>query len=74
MEICLLGSHGKADFAILSKGITQVKSFIYSESFHLERAITYAAKAAYMAAVIKYGQKNVRKFDEAKIQGMKDCG
>jgi hypothetical protein len=72
LEICLRGNHGKADFAVLSKGITQVKGFIHSESFHLERAITYAAKAAYMAAVIKYGQKELRKFDEAKIQDMKD--
>lgn len=72
LEICLRGNHGKADFTILSKGITQVKGFIYSESFHLERAITYAAKAAYIAAVIKYGQKEIRKFDTEKIQEMKD--
>ncbi|GHV19968.1 hypothetical protein FACS1894174_00900 [Bacteroidia bacterium] len=72
LEICLRGNHGKADFAILSKGILQVKGFIYSEAFHLERAITYAAKAAYMAAVIKYGQKDIKKFDAAKIQEMKD--
>jgi|LSQX01.3.fsa_nt_gb hypothetical protein len=72
LEICLRGNHGKADFAVLSKGITQVKGFIHSESFHLERAITYAAKAAYMATVIKYGQKELRRFDNAKIQDMKD--
>jgi hypothetical protein len=72
LEICLRGKRGKADFNILSKGILQVKGFIYSESFHLEKAITYAAKAAYMAAVIKYGQKEIRKFDEAKTQEMRD--
>ena len=72
LEICLRGNQGKADFATLSKGIIQVKNFIYSESFHLEKAITYASKAAYMATVIKYGQKEIRKFDAAKIQEMKD--
>jgi hypothetical protein len=72
LEICLRGNYGKADFEILSKGITQVKSFIYSESFHIERAITYAARVAYMAAVIKYGQKEMARFDMAKIQEMKD--
>lgn len=72
LEICLRGNHGKADFAILSKGILQVKGFIYSEVFHLEKAITYAAKVAYMATVIKYGQTDIKKFDAEKIQEMKD--
>ena len=56
----------------LSKGILQVKGFIYSEVFHLEKAITYAAKVAYMATVIKYGQTDIKKFDAEKIQEMKD--
>ncbi|KAA6325283.1 hypothetical protein EZS27_025485 [termite gut metagenome] len=72
LEICLRGNHGKADFTILSKGIVQVKGFIYSESFHLEKAITYAAKAAYIAAIIKYEQKEIGKYDAAKVQEMKD--
>jgi hypothetical protein len=72
LEICLRGNHGKADFAILSKGIVQVKGFIYSEAFHLEKAITYAAKAAYMATVIKYGQKEIKKYDAEKVLEMKD--
>lgn len=72
LEICLRGNYGKADFAILSKGIVQVKGFIYSEIFHLEKAITYAAKAAYLANVIKYEQKEIRKYDAAKVQEMKD--
>lgn len=72
LEICLRGNHGKANYAILSKGIVQVKGFIHSESFHLEKAITYAAKAAYMATLIKYEQNEVRKFDTAKVQEMKD--
>ncbi len=72
LEICLRGNYGKADFDILFKGITQVKGFIYSESFHIERAITYAAKTAYIATAIKYGQTELVKFDSAKMQEMKD--
>jgi len=72
LEICLRGNHGKADFVILSKGIVQVKGFIYSEAFHLEKAITYAAKAAYVAAVIKYRQKEIKKYDAEKVLEMKD--
>ena len=63
LEICLRGNHGKADFAILSKGIVQVKGFIYSETFHLEKAITYAAKAVYIASLIKYGEDKIERYD-----------
>jgi len=72
LEICLRGNHGKADFSILSKGIVQVKGFIYSETFHLEKAITYAAKAAYISTVIKYGQKEIKKYDAGKALEMRD--
>lgn len=72
LEICLRGNHGKANFDILSKGILQVKGFIYSETFHIEKAITYAAKAAYIAVIIKHEQKDIRKYDASKSQEMKD--
>jgi hypothetical protein len=72
LEICLRGNYGKANFEILSKGIVQVKGFIYSESFHIERAITYAARVAYMTTVIKYGQKEIARFDAGRMLEMKD--
>jgi hypothetical protein len=72
MEICLRGNYGKADFGILSKGITQVKSFIFSESFHLEKAITCAAKAAYIASVIKFKRTEIESFKQEKVEEMKD--
>ena len=64
VSICLRQNTGKADFNILSKGIVQVKPFIFSESFHLEKAMGYAAKAAYIASVIKCGVKHFVHFDE----------
>ena len=72
LTICLRGNYGKADFNILSKGIIQIKGFIFSESFHLEKAITYAAKATYIATLVKYKRKEIRKFDEKQILKMKD--
>ncbi|MDR1459599.1 MAG: nucleotidyl transferase AbiEii/AbiGii toxin family protein [Bacteroidales bacterium] len=63
LEICLRGNHGKADYDILSKGINQVKGFIFSESFHLEKAITYAAKTVYIASLIKYGHTEIKRYD-----------
>ncbi|MDR0348048.1 MAG: nucleotidyl transferase AbiEii/AbiGii toxin family protein, partial [Tannerella sp.] len=63
LEICLRGNHGKAGYDILLKGINQVKGFIFSESFHLEKAITYAARTVYIASLIKYGQTEIKRFD-----------
>jgi predicted nucleotidyltransferase component of viral defense system len=48
------GMEGKGDFVALLAGITQIKQFIFSESYHLDKAITHSAKATYLAmAVIK---------------------
>jgi hypothetical protein len=49
------------------KGIQQVRSFIFSESFHLEKAITYAAKTVYIASLIKYGQTEIKRFDAGRL-------
>ena len=47
-----------------------MKPFIFSEQFHLEKAITHAAKAAYIASVIKFGVKQFNRFN--KELDMKD--
>lgn len=70
LSICLRQSQGKSDFSILHRGVIQVKPFIFSEQFHLEKAITYAAKVAYIATVIKLGVKHFSRFN--KDLDMKD--
>jgi hypothetical protein len=62
----LRGNHGKAGYDILLKGINQVKGLIFSESFHLEKVITYAAKTVYIASLIKYGQTRIKRFDASR--------
>ncbi len=69
-SICLRQTVGKAEFDVLNRGIVQIKSFIFSEVFHLEKAITYAAKAAYIAALIKYEAKEIMRFNAR--EDMKD--
>jgi hypothetical protein len=64
LSICLRQSQVKSDFNILHKGIKQVKPFIFSEQFHLEKAITHAAKSAYIASVIKFGAENFKRFSK----------
>jgi hypothetical protein len=54
LHICSRGTEGKGDIKALLRGISQVSRFIFSESYHLERAITDAAKAAYLSKAIQY--------------------
>lgn len=66
LTICTRGKSGKAKFAELREGIRKVNSFIFSESYHIEKAITDASKAAYMAALIKFDKSDIQKFSDAK--------
>jgi hypothetical protein len=65
LSVCLRQSQGRANFNILAKGIIQVKPFIFSEPFYLEKAIACAAKAVYIASAIKYGIQNFSRFSKA---------
>jgi predicted nucleotidyltransferase component of viral defense system len=56
------GVDGKGDFKELQLGIQRIGSFIFSESYHLEKAIVHASKAAYLSSLIKYDAKEVEKF------------
>jgi len=63
LHICSKGIEGIGNYNALMKGINSVKRFIFSESYHMDRAITDASKAAYIATILKYG---VDKFDKFK--------
>jgi predicted nucleotidyltransferase component of viral defense system len=57
------GLDGKGDFNALVAGITQIKQFIFSESYHIEKAIIHSAKASYLATAIK---KKIKVFEKYK--------
>ena len=42
----------------------RVRGYIFSESYHLEKAITDASKSAYLSALIKYDAKKIEKFKD----------
>jgi predicted nucleotidyltransferase component of viral defense system len=71
-SLCLVsrGGAGKGDFEHLQTGIQRVSRFIFSESFHIDRAITFASKAAYVSALIKSNNTQIEKFKNPAI--MKD--
>jgi predicted nucleotidyltransferase component of viral defense system len=67
-SLCIVtrGADGKGDFEELQKGIRRITGFIFSESFHLEKAITLASKAAFMASLILHDADAIEKFENPK--------
>lgn len=65
----VIGTRGKSGvgrFEELQKGIQNIRNFIFSESFHLERAMIPAAKAAYITAVIRTNEKELKRYNDPK--------
>jgi predicted nucleotidyltransferase component of viral defense system len=58
------GSDGKGNFEELQKGIRRISSFIFSESYHIEKAIVHASKAAYLSTLIQHNSKTIAKFEK----------
>jgi len=63
LHIISRGNAGKGNFNELLGGIRRISRYIFSETFHLEKAIVLASKAAYLAALIKYDIKSIEKYD-----------
>lgn len=62
--LCIVtrGADGKEEFIQLQQGIQRITRFVFSESYHLEKAITHASKAAYLATLIRYDAKSIEKY------------
>ena len=70
--LCLVtrDSDGNGNFDDLQKGIQRIKNLIFSESYHIEKAIIHASKTAYMAMLIKHNASSFDKFEN--LQQLKD--
>ena len=60
------GKGGDGKFDELQKGIQNIRNFIFSESFHLDRAMVPAAKAAYITAVLRTNEKELKRYTDPK--------
>ena len=60
------GKAGNGDFEALQNGINRLKSFMYLGKYYIEQASADAAKAAYLAAVIKHNLSAIEKYDNGK--------
>ena len=65
-SLCIVsrGTDGKGEFEQLLLGIQRLSGFIFTESYHLEKAILNASKAAYLSALISNDAKVVEKFKD----------
>ena len=62
--LCIVtrGADGNGNFEELKNGIQRVNSLIFSESYHIEKAIAHASKATYIVALIQHNAKTIEKF------------
>ena len=63
LSISTRGKKGGANFKVLQEGISKVKAFIFSESYHIEKAIVHASKAAYLTKLIEYDATSFKRFN-----------
>ena len=57
------GAEGKGNFEELQNGIQRISRFVFSESYHIEKAIVHASKAAYLATLIKVDATKIEKYN-----------
>ncbi len=67
-SLCIVtrGTDGKGEFEQLQLGIRRIAGFIFSESYHLEKAIVHASKAAYIASLILNDASTIKKFENPR--------
>jgi hypothetical protein len=63
--LCIVtrGTDGKGNFDELKKGIQRISRFVFSESYHIEKAIVHASKAAYLSTLIKEDAAKIEKYN-----------
>ena len=59
------GLEGNGNFTALQNGISQIRAFIFSETYQIEKAIVHAAKAVYLAKLIELNGNSLEHFDNA---------
>ncbi len=59
------GLEGKGNFTALQNGISQIRAFIFSETYQIEKAIAHASKAAYLTKLIELNKNNLERFENA---------
>jgi len=65
------GMDGRGNFSELQTGVQNIVNYIFSESFFIDKAITHASKAVYLAILLKSNSKKIFRFkDISDIDGL----
>ena len=64
-SLCLVtrGAEGKGDFAMLQRGISRIKSFMFRGGYFIENAIIDASRAAYLATLLEKRQTEIERYN-----------
>lgn len=64
--LCIVtrGADGKGNFKELQQGIQRISRFVFSESYHIEKAIVHASKAAYLAILLQQDTREIEKYSK----------
>ena len=71
--ICLKGQIDPDTFTLLQTGTKRIQSFIHSEKYNIDSAITNASKAAYLSVLITNGITTTVHFDTQNIELLRDA-
>lgn len=69
--ICLRGQKEPDTFKLLQTGTKRIQSFIHSERYNIDSAITNASKAAYLSVLIAKGVTTAVHFDPQNIEPLR---
>lgn len=65
------GLDGKGNFTELQAGVHNIISYIFSESFFIDKAITHASKAVYLSALLRNKSKEIKRYNDiSDIDGL----
>lgn len=71
--ICLRGQVEPDTFKLLQTGTKRIQSFIHSEKYDIDSAITNASKAAYLSALIANGVTTAVHFNSQNTEPLRDA-
>lgn len=66
---CIIGGRGsieKETFLLLEDGVRRIKSHIINRNYIVEEAVVSAAKASYLASLLKSGAREIERYDLSK--------
>lgn len=71
--LCLKGQIEPDTFNLLQTGTRRIQSFIHSEKYNIDSALTNASKAAYLSVLIANGITTAKHFNPQNIEPLRDA-